>query len=189
MAIPWVRRPLTRGQRAAREERPHPGIAPPLLISLNLLDTLDFEAAPAVVSDLGYRNVLHAGSPKCLSHASASVLATIARVSTVAPVTAISNLTCVLLSDIGGWTWQPSEDRQVILPKAIRERRNWAPGTRLVVEETADGVLLKMAPVFAPTRPEDVAGMLAYRGPPKTLEEMDAAITAEVKRRRARGRY
>ena len=78
---------------------------------------------------------------------------------------------------------------QVILPKTIRERRNWQPGTQLVVEDTPDGVLLKAAPVFAPTRPEEVAGMLAYRGRPKTLEEMDAAITAEVKRRRARGRY
>jgi AbrB family looped-hinge helix DNA binding protein len=78
---------------------------------------------------------------------------------------------------------------QVILPKAIRQRRNWPAGTRLVVEDTPDGVLLKAAPVFPPTRPEDVAGMLAYRGPPKTLEEMEAAITAEVKRRRARGRY
>ena len=78
---------------------------------------------------------------------------------------------------------------QVILPKVIRERRNWMPGTRLVVEDTRDGVLLRAAPVFAPMRPEDVAGMLAYRGPPKTLEEMDAAITAEVKRRRVRRRY
>ena len=78
---------------------------------------------------------------------------------------------------------------QVILPKAIRQRRNWQPGTRLMVEDTPEGVLLKAAPVFAPTRPEDVAGMLAYREPPKTLEEMDAAITAEVKRRCARGRY
>lgn len=78
---------------------------------------------------------------------------------------------------------------QVIPPKAIRERRNWQPGTQLVVEDTPDGVLLKPAPVFAPTRPEEVAGMLAYRGRPKTLEEMDAAITTEVKRRRARGRY
>jgi len=78
---------------------------------------------------------------------------------------------------------------QVILPKAIRQRRNWAAGTRLVVEETPVGVLLKAAPVFAPTRPEDVAGILAYRGPRKSLEEMDAAITAEVKRRHARGRY
>ena len=78
---------------------------------------------------------------------------------------------------------------QVILPRAIRQRRNWAAGTRLVVEDTPDGVLLKTAPVFAPTRPEEVAGMLAYRGSPKTLDEMDAAITAEVKRRRARSRY
>ena len=78
---------------------------------------------------------------------------------------------------------------QVILPKAIRQRRHWERGTRLVVEDTAEGVLLKAAPVFAPTRPEDVAGMLAYRGRPKTLEEMDAAITAEVKRRHARGRH
>jgi len=78
---------------------------------------------------------------------------------------------------------------QVILPKAIRQRRNWGPGTRLIVEETPEGVLLKTAPLFAPTRPEDVAGMLTYHGPPKTLEEMDAAITAEVKQRHARGRY
>lgn len=78
---------------------------------------------------------------------------------------------------------------QVILPKAIRQRKHWEPGTRLVVEDTPEGVLLKAAPVFTPTRPEDVAGMLAYRGRPRTIEEMDSAITAEIKRRRARGRY
>jgi hypothetical protein len=58
-----------------------------------------------------------------------------------------------------------------------------------IVENTADGVLLKAAPVFAPTQPEDVAGMLPDRGLPKTLEEMYAAMTAQVKRRHARGRY
>jgi AbrB family looped-hinge helix DNA binding protein len=78
---------------------------------------------------------------------------------------------------------------QVILPKAIRERRKWAAGTRLIVEETPEGVLLKPASPFKPTRHEDVAGMLAYSGPAKTLEEMDAAITEEVKARRARGEY
>jgi AbrB family looped-hinge helix DNA binding protein len=78
---------------------------------------------------------------------------------------------------------------QVILPKAIRQRRRWVAGTRLVVEDTPEGVLLKPAPLFPPTRPEDVYGMLKYSGPPKTIEEMDAAITAEVKRRHARGRY
>jgi AbrB family looped-hinge helix DNA binding protein len=78
---------------------------------------------------------------------------------------------------------------QVILPKAIREQRHWKAGTRLTVEDTAEGVLLKPAPAFPPTRPEDVLGMLRYKGPPKTVEEMNAAIDAEVKRRHARGRY
>lgn len=78
---------------------------------------------------------------------------------------------------------------QVILPKAIREQRKWREGTELIVEDTADGVLLKKAPVFAPTRMEDVFGSLPYKGKPKTIEEMNAAIETEVKRRHARGRY
>ena len=78
---------------------------------------------------------------------------------------------------------------QVILPKAIRIRRRWEAGTKLIVEDTPQGVLLKPAPLFKPTRPEDVFGMLKYKGPPRTIEEMDASIVAEVKRRHARGRY
>ncbi|HEX3535967.1 MAG TPA: AbrB/MazE/SpoVT family DNA-binding domain-containing protein [Stellaceae bacterium] len=78
---------------------------------------------------------------------------------------------------------------QVILPKPIRDRRRWKAGTRLLVEETPEGVLLKPEPLFPPTRPEDVYGVLKYSGPAKTIEEMDEAIAREVKRRRARGRY
>lgn len=72
---------------------------------------------------------------------------------------------------------------QVILPKAIRDHRRWKPGTRLTVEETADGVLLKPAPLFSPTRIEDVFGCLKYDGPARTIEEMDAAITEEARAR------
>jgi AbrB family looped-hinge helix DNA binding protein len=78
---------------------------------------------------------------------------------------------------------------QVILPKAIRENRDWPAGTRLVVEETPEGVLLRRARVFPETRAEDVRGSLRYGGPPKTIGEMDAGIVAVVKRRHARGRY
>jgi AbrB family looped-hinge helix DNA binding protein len=78
---------------------------------------------------------------------------------------------------------------QVILPKAIRQRRDWPPGTRLLVEETADGVLLKSAPVFAPTLPHEVFGSLGHAGPPRSLEDMEAAIAAEAKRRHAGDRY
>jgi len=46
-----------------------------------------------------------------------------------------------------------------------------------------EGVLLKSEPVFAETRLEEVFGCLAYRGTPKTLEEMDAGVLAEAKRR------
>ncbi|HUZ66237.1 MAG TPA: AbrB/MazE/SpoVT family DNA-binding domain-containing protein [Beijerinckiaceae bacterium] len=78
---------------------------------------------------------------------------------------------------------------QVILPMAIRRQRRWGPGARLTVEDTPDGVLLKAEPLFAPTRPEDVFACLAYKGPPKTLEDMEAGVAAEARRRHARDRH
>lgn len=75
---------------------------------------------------------------------------------------------------------------QVIPPSAIRQRRQWRAGTRLTVEDTPEGVLLKPAPAFAETRPEDVFGVLAHRGKPKTLEEMDASVLAAARRRHDR---
>jgi AbrB family looped-hinge helix DNA binding protein len=83
-------------------------------------------------------------------------------------------------------TTSVSTKGQVILPKAIREQRRWNAGTRLLVEDTDDGVLLKPVPVFRPTRPRDVFGSLPWRGPAKTLAEMEAGIAAEAKRRHAR---
>ena len=74
---------------------------------------------------------------------------------------------------------------QVILPSVIRQRREWGAGTRLTVEETADGVLLKPAPAFPETRPEDVFGALPHQGKPKTLAQMDAGVLAEARRRHA----
>ena len=72
---------------------------------------------------------------------------------------------------------------QMILPKAIRKRRHWDAGTRLLVEDTADGVLLKAAPMFEAKQSDEVFGLLRVSGPPKTLDEMDAGVIAEAKRR------
>ena len=72
---------------------------------------------------------------------------------------------------------------QVILPKAIREQRHWPSGTRLTVEETAEGVLLKSAPMFAETSVDAMYGSLGFEGKPKSIEEMDAALAAEARRR------
>ncbi|QMW23148.1 AbrB/MazE/SpoVT family DNA-binding domain-containing protein [Sandaracinobacteroides saxicola] len=71
---------------------------------------------------------------------------------------------------------------QLILPKAIRQARQWEAGTRLLVEEHEDGVLLKAAPWFAPTTIEETFGCLPYEGEPLTLDQMDAAIVAEARR-------
>ena len=76
---------------------------------------------------------------------------------------------------------------QVILPKVVREQRRWSAGTRLIVESTDEGVLLRSLPAFAPTRLGDVFGCLPPVGPSKTLDEMDAAVAAEIRRRHAGG--
>ena len=75
---------------------------------------------------------------------------------------------------------------QVILPKAIRDKRRWAAGTKLTIEETSEGVLLKSATLFPETDLDSVCGMLKYDGPALTIEEMDEAVVREA-RRRARG--
>ena len=74
---------------------------------------------------------------------------------------------------------------QVILPKAIRRALRWEAGTRLVVENRPEGVLLRPEPAFAETRPEDVFGCLAYDGSPKSLADMQAGVLAEARRRHA----
>src|SRR5437764_14421126 len=79
-----------------------------------------------------------------------------------------------------------SANGRVTLPKSIQQSRHWDAGTRLIVEDTADGVMLKAAPVFEAKRSDEVFGSLKVSGLPKTLEEMDAGVIAEARRRYAR---
>jgi len=74
---------------------------------------------------------------------------------------------------------------QVILPQAIRKQWQWSAGTRLTVENTADGVLLRPVPDFPATKPADVFGYLALAGKPKTFTDMERGILSEAKRRHA----
>ena len=65
---------------------------------------------------------------------------------------------------------------QVVIPKVLRDARGWEPGTELVVEAAGDGVTLRAA---VASRGEAAAGLLGctgYRGPRRTLAEMDEAI-------------
>ncbi len=75
---------------------------------------------------------------------------------------------------------------QVILPKVIRDQRDWPAGTRLTVEATPEGVLLKAVPLFGPTTVSSVFGSLRHGGPALSLEDMEKAIALEAKRRARR---
>lgn len=72
---------------------------------------------------------------------------------------------------------------QIILPKAIREQRDWAAGTKLMVENTPEGVLLRPVSVFVPATIEEVFGSLPPNGRALSIEDMNAVIDNEAKRR------
>ena len=86
-------------------------------------------------------------------------------------------------------TTRLSSKGQIVLPQSIRTARSWGPGTEFVVEETDEGVLLRPTARFPRTTLDEVAGCLGYRGAPKTLKQMESAISKEVNRRHDRGRY
>jgi AbrB family looped-hinge helix DNA binding protein len=81
-------------------------------------------------------------------------------------------------------TTKLSSKGQLVLPSAIRAARKWKPGTELAVENRPEGVLLRPLKPFAPTRLADVIGSAGYKGPRRTLRDMDEAIVREARRRR-----
>ena len=79
-----------------------------------------------------------------------------------------------------------SDKGQVTLPKALRERLGIQPGSRLAFRIAADGSL--NVQVLAKGS-DALFGLLAKPGEPtRSLNEMDAAITATVRERAGRTR-
>lgn len=72
---------------------------------------------------------------------------------------------------------------QVILPKAIRDRRGWTAGAELIVEDKPEGVLLRAASKAGTTQFEDVAGSLGPVHRVVSVEEMHQALLDEAARR------
>jgi AbrB family looped-hinge helix DNA binding protein len=83
-------------------------------------------------------------------------------------------------------TTRLSSKGQVILPKAVRAARDWRPGLRFAVEERPEGVLLRPLAPFPPTALKEVVGCARYKGPARTLDDMEQAIATGVRARRAR---
>lgn len=81
-------------------------------------------------------------------------------------------------------TTRLSSKGQVVIPRATRTARRWSEGTELQVVDTPDGVLLRTVKPFPESRIADVFGMAKYRGPKRSIAEMDAAVRAEAARRK-----
>jgi AbrB family looped-hinge helix DNA binding protein len=77
-----------------------------------------------------------------------------------------------------------SSKGQIVLPKLLRDRRGWEAGTTLEVEEVPDGVLLRSVARSPVASVEDLLGCTGYRGPRRSLADMEAAIRTEAKTKR-----
>lgn len=86
-------------------------------------------------------------------------------------------------------TTKLSTKGQLILPKAIREKLKWHPGTELIVEDTPDGVLIKLAPKAKPATLDQLVGALRREGPPLSLDDMEAGVARIVAESDARSRH
>lgn len=80
-----------------------------------------------------------------------------------------------------------SSKGQIIIPKQVREAHHWRTGMEFVVESVGDGILLRPRKPFPPTQLEDGVGCAGYRGPVKSLAEMEQGVLEDVKRKWLKG--
>jgi AbrB family looped-hinge helix DNA binding protein len=74
---------------------------------------------------------------------------------------------------------------QLIIPKEVRDRHQWGPGTELELEDRGDRVVLRrVLPALPETALEDLIGCTGYQGPARTLEEMEEGIARGARDRR-----
>lgn len=69
-----------------------------------------------------------------------------------------------------------SNKGQVVIPKAVRAAHGWEPGLEFVIEDVGNGILLKPITPYRATKIEDVVGCVGYKGPRKSLKDMQAAV-------------
>ena len=78
-----------------------------------------------------------------------------------------------------------SSKGQVVIPKELRDAQRWQPGINLVVEQCAQGLLIRAdkSRLFPPTTVDQVMGMARYKGPRLSDEEIEKRLRdAAVKR-------
>jgi AbrB family looped-hinge helix DNA binding protein len=74
-----------------------------------------------------------------------------------------------------------SSKGQVVIPKEVRDRLGWKPGTSLEIEERGDRVVLRQVRRAQRTTIDELRGCLRYDGPAKTIEEMEEGIARRAR--------
>lgn len=77
---------------------------------------------------------------------------------------------------------------QVVIPKELREARNWLPGMSLEVEEWPQGLLIRPArpALFVPTSVATVMGSAVYTGPALSDRDIALALDADIQGHRSK---
>ena len=73
---------------------------------------------------------------------------------------------------------------QLIVPQEVREHLGWEPGTILEVEIEGDSVVVKRALDVPQATVDDLLGCANYRGPRRSIEDMDQAIAEAARNAR-----
>lgn len=73
---------------------------------------------------------------------------------------------------------------QVIIPKEVRERHGWDAGLSLELVEQEDGIVLRPVRATRRTTVDEILGCLPYKGPRKSLADMEAGIAKGAKKSR-----
>jgi len=82
-------------------------------------------------------------------------------------------------------TTRLSSKGQVIIPKHIRDAKQWHIGTEFIVEDVGNGILLKprLAKPFPESDPEQGLGCSGYTGSALSQEDIDTALDEDLRRR------
>lgn len=73
---------------------------------------------------------------------------------------------------------------QLVIPREVRERHGWLPGTELEISDEGTRLIIRAVEEVREATLDDLDGCIPYEGPARTVAEMDAAIAEGAKRNR-----
>ena len=74
-----------------------------------------------------------------------------------------------------------SNKGQIVIPKGIRVLHGWKAGLEFAIESVGESIKLKPIKPYKETKIDEVIGCVGYKGPKKSLRDMEAAIAKGAK--------